>query len=103
MQPWAFAQQSDKTSDTQKIEAAVKAYRQYRDAVEVVQKAKMNSRAATQQETTAMNQAKVAYEQCEQAILSNGEAVKQNATYNRDKNQVTRDRKSTRLNSSHTS
>ena len=87
----AFAQQSDKTSDTQKIEAAVKAYRQYRDAVEVVQKAKMNGRAATQQETTAMNQAKVAYEQCEQAILSNGEAVKQNATYNRDKNQVTRD------------
>lgn len=86
----AFAQQSDKMTDTQKIQAAITAYKQYRDAVEVVQKAKMNGRSATQQETTAMNQAKVAYEQCEQAILSNGEAVKQNTEYNRDKNQVTR-------------
>lgn len=86
----AFAQQSDKTSDTQKIEAAVKAYRQYRDAVLVVDKAKASGRTATQQETAAVNQAKAAYEQCEQAILSNGEAVQQNTTYNREKNQITR-------------
>lgn len=86
----AFAQQSDKTSDTQKIETAVKAYRQYRDAVLVVDKAKASGRTATQQETAAVNQAKAAYEQCEQAILSNGEAVQQNTTYNREKNQITR-------------
>lgn len=86
----AFAQQSDKITDTQKIEAAVKAYQKYRDAVLVVDKAKASGRTATQQETSAVNQAKVAYEQCEQAILSNGEAVQQNTTYNREKNQITR-------------
>ena len=86
----AFAQQSDKTSDTQKIQAAVKAYQQYRDAVLVVDKAKASGRTATQQETAAVNQAKAAYEQCEQAILSNGEAVQRNTTYNREKNQITR-------------
>lgn len=86
----AFAQQSDKITDTQKIEAAVKAYQKYRDAVLVVDKAKASGRTATQQERDAVNQAKAAYEQCEQAILSNGEAVKQNTTYNREKNQVTR-------------
>lgn len=86
----AFAQQSDKMTDTQKIQAAVKAYQQYRDAVLTVDKAKASGRTATQQETTAVNQAKAAYQQCEQAILSNGEAVQQNAAYNRDKNQITR-------------
>lgn len=86
----AFAQQSDKMTDTQKIQAAVKAYQQYRDAVLTVDKAKASGRTATQQETTAVNQAKVAYEQCEKAILSNGEAVQQNTTYNREKNQITR-------------
>lgn len=89
---WAStrAKMSDQQSDTKKIEAAVTAYKSYRDAVEVVQKAKMNGRSATQQEKDAVTQAKQAYEQCEQAILSNGEAVRLNTTYNRDKNQVTR-------------
>lgn len=86
----AFAQQSDKMTDTQKIQDAVKAYQQYRDAVLTVDKAKASGRTATQQETTAVNQAKAAYQQCEQAILSNGEAVQQNTTYNREKNQITR-------------
>lgn len=86
----AKAKMSDQQNDTQKIQAAVKAYQQYRDAVLVVDKAKASGRTATQQETAAVNQAKAAYEQCEQAILSNGEAVQQNTTYNREKNQITR-------------
>lgn len=86
----SFAQKQDISSDTQKIQAAITAYKSYRDAIEVVQKAKMNGRSATQQEKDAVTQAKQAYEQCEQAILSNGEAVRLNTTYNRDKNQVTR-------------
>ena len=86
----SFAQKQDISSDTQKIQTAITAYKSYRDAIEVVQKAKMNGRSATQQEKDAVIQAKQAYEQCEQAILSNGEAVRLNTTYNRDKNQVTR-------------
>ena len=86
----SFAQKQDISSDTQKVQAAITAYKSYRDAIEVVQKAKMNGRSATQQEKDAVTQAKQAYEQCEQAILSNGEAVRLNTTYNRDKNQVTR-------------
>lgn len=87
----AFARQSDIQSDNQAIQNAITLYRQYRDAVLVVERARASGRAATQQETDAVNQSRAAYEQAEQAILSNGEAIRQNATYNRDKNQVTRD------------
>ena len=87
----AFARQSDVQSDNQAIQNAITLYRQYRDAVLVVERARASGRAATQQETDAVNQSRAAYEQAEQAILSNGEAIRQNATYNRDKNQVTRD------------
>ena len=87
----AFARQSDVQSDNQAIQNAITLYRQYRDAVLVVEMARASGRAATQQETDAVNQSRAAYEQAEQAILSNGEAIRQNATYNRDKNQVTRD------------
>lgn len=86
-----FARQSDIQSDNQAIQNAITLYRQYRDAVLVVERARASGRAATQQETDAVNQSRAAYEQAEQAILSNGEAIRQNATYNRDKNQVTRD------------
>lgn len=87
------ARRQDQSDDVQKIEAAVQAYKAYRDQLDRINKLKKENATgvdmkAEQQQLDAL---KTSYKNLEQGILSNGEAVYKNTQYNRDKNQVTRD------------
>ena len=79
--------------DKQIIEETVSAYKEYTDALTRVKELQKEHASTNelQEQKEKVQQLEQAYEELEQTVLSNGEAVKKNTEYNREKNQVTRE------------
>lgn len=79
--------------DKQIIEETVAAYKEYTDALTKVKELQKEHASSNdiQEQKEKVQQLQQSYEELEKSILSNGEAVKKNTEYNREKNQVTRE------------
>lgn len=79
--------------DTEKINEAIEAYKRYRDQLDAVyasQKQGKDYGADYDAQIRQLDQLEQEYQQLEQVILSNNEAIYKSNVYNRDKNQITR-------------
>lgn len=84
---------TDAAADAATIEQTVTAYKAYRDQLDRIYALKKENATGVdiKAEQSKLEQLEKAYKKLEETLLSNGEAVKKNTEYNRDKNQVTRE------------